>query len=127
MQMDSPEKRAAKWAATGKTGTSSQAMLAVMVGERPKTSFCYPHDGGDLGRCIGLLDAVPEYRERLSEVAAIGPEWAALIDHWPELEARWRRDDKSLYDRMKQILDPIEAKNRNLIKIGKGGSLYFGS
>jgi hypothetical protein len=124
--MDSVEKRAARWAASGKTGTSSKAMLSVMLGERPKTSFCYPHDGGDLGRCIGLLDAVPEYRERLNEMKSVGKEWAALIDHWPELEARWRRDDKSLYDRMKQILDPIEAENRNLVKFGHG-ALYFGS
>jgi hypothetical protein len=101
-------------------------MLSVMVGERPKTSFCYPHDGGDLGRCIGLLDAVPEYRERLAEMKAIGPEWAALIDHWPELEARWRRKDEKLYERMKQILDPIEAKNRNLVKFGNGAALYTG-
>lgn len=125
--MDSPEKRAAKWAATGDTGTSSKAMLSVMLGERPKTSFCYPHDGGDLGRCIKLLDAVPEYRERLAEMKAIGPAWAALIDHWPELEARWRRDDKALYERMKQILDPIEAKDRNIVKIGKHGAFHFGS
>lgn len=124
--MASAELRAAKWAAAGKTGVSSLAMLAVMTGERPKTSFCYPHDGSDLGRCIGLLDAVPEYRERLAEMKAIGPEWAALIDHWPELEARWRRDDDQLYERMKEILDPIEAKNRNLIKFGKGAGLHFG-
>lgn len=124
--MASAEMRAAKWAATGDTGSSSKAMLSVMLGERPKTSFCYPHDGGDLGRCIGLLDAVSEYRERLAEMKAIGPEWAALIDHWPELEARWRRKDNKLYERMKQILDPIEAKNRNLIRMGNGSSIYFG-
>lgn len=125
--MDSIEKRAARWAAGSNTGESSKAMLKVMLGERPKTSFCYPHDNSDLGRCIGLLDAVPEYRERLDEMKAIGPEWKALIEHWPELEARYRRDDKTLYERMKIILDPIEAKNRNLIKTGKGGAaMYFG-
>lgn len=124
--MASAEIRAAKWAATGDTGSSSKAMLSVMVGERPKTSFCYPHDGGDLGRCIGLLDAVPEYRERLAEMKAIGPAWAALIDHWPELEARWRRRDEKLYERMKEILDPIEAKDRNIVKFGNGAALYTG-
>lgn len=124
--MDSIEKRAARWAAGSSTGASSKAMLKVMLGERPKTSFCYPHDGGDLGRCIGLLDAVPEYRERLAEVKTIGSEWAALIDHWPELEARWRRDDDKLYDRMREILDPIEAKNGNLIKFGSGAAIHFG-
>lgn len=124
--MDSPEVRAAKWGAGSNTGESSRAMLGLMLGVRPRTSFCYPHDGGDLGRCIGLLDAVPEYRERLDEMKAIGPEWAALIEHWPELEARWRRQDAELYDRMKQLLDPIEKKNRNIIKMGKGAILHFG-
>lgn len=125
--MTTVEMRAAKWAAGSDTGASSKAMLKVMLGDRPKTSFCYPSDGSDLGRCIGLLDAVPEYRERLAEMKAIGPEWAALIDHWYELEGRWRRKDDKLYERMKQILDPIEAKNRNLVKFGNGAAMYFGS
>lgn len=59
---------------------------------------------------------------------AIGPEWAALVDHWPELEAMWRRDkkDSRIYDRMKQILDPIERTNPNLIKFGNGMAMHFG-
>lgn len=124
--MDDIEKRAARWAATKNTGTSSLALLAVMLGERPKTSFCYPHDGDDLGRCISLLDAVPEYRARLGEMREIGSEWAALVDHWAELEAMHRLDDKGIYDRMKKILNPIEAKNRNLLKVGKNAAIYFG-
>lgn len=124
--MDSIERRAAKWAASSKTGASSLALLKVMLGDRPKTTFCYPHDGSDLGRCIGLLDAVPEYRARLGEMREIGPEWAALVDRWAELEAAWRLNERSVYDRMKKILDPIEAKNRNLVKVGKHGAIFFG-
>jgi len=122
-----PEMRAAQWAASGNTGTSSKVLLGVMVGKPPKSRFCYPHDGGDLGRCVALLDAVPEFRARLGEMAAVGPEWAALVTHWDELDAMYRKDDKKLYDRMKQILDPIEKTNPNLIKFGKGASLHFGS
>jgi len=124
--MDSIEKRAATWAATGKTGVSSKAILATMMGKPPKDRFCYPHDGGDLGRCLGLLDAVPEFRKRLGEMKAVGPEWAALVDRWDELEALYRADHKGLYEHMKAILDPIEATNRNLIKIGKGAAIHFG-
>lgn len=122
---DSIEKRAAMWAAAGDTGTSSKAILAVMVGKPPKTRFCYPHDGDDLGRCLGLLDAVPEYRIRLGEMAAIGPEWAALVENWDELERMCRAKDGRLYDRMKKILAPIEKTNPNLISLGNGASLYF--
>lgn len=117
--------RALKWAATGNTGKSSKAMLATMVGNPPKDRFCYPSDGGDLGRCLGLLDAVPEWRGRLAEMKDIGPEWAALVDQWAELEAMHRAGDKGLYARMKAILDPIEATNPNLIKIGGGASMVF--
>ena len=123
--MDSVEKRAAQWAASGETGVSSKAILGVMVSSPPETRFCYPHDGSDLGRCIGLLDAVPEYRGRLSEMKCVGPEWSALVGNWSELEAMWRAGDKSLYKRMKQILDPIEKTNPNLIKFGSG-AIFFG-
>ncbi len=120
------EMRAAKWASSSNTGTSSKAILATMLGNPPKSRFCYPHDQGDLGRCIGLLDAVPEYRARLKEMKAIGPEWTALVENWPRLEAMYRADDKRLYDAMKAILDPIEKTNKNLIKFGSGAALHFG-
>jgi hypothetical protein len=123
---NSIEKRAAQWAAGRNTGVSSKAILGVMVGKPPESRFCYPHDGGDLGRCIGLLEAVPEFRDRLQEMRKVGPEWAALIDHWDELEGMYRTKDDRLYERMQEILDPIERKNPQLIKMGNGASLYFG-
>lgn len=122
----SAELRAGRWAAKGETGVSSTAILGMMMGQPPKSRFCYPHDGGDLGRCIALLDAVPEYRARISEMKAVGPEWAALVDHWDKLEEMHRAGDKKLYARMKEILDPIEATNPNLVKIGNGAVLYTG-
>jgi len=123
--MGEVEREAALWAATGETGVSSKAMLATFMGKPPKSRFCYPHDGGDLGRCIGLLDTIPQFRKRLPEMRAIGPEWAALVDHWSELERRWRANDAGLYKRMKAILNPIERTNPNLIQLD-GGSLHFG-
>lgn len=124
--MDSAEKRAAQWAASGNTGSSSLALLGVMVGKPPESRFCYPHDGGDLGRCIGLLDAVPEYRVRLPEMKTVGPEWVALVANWDELETMHRAKDSRLYDRMKEILEPIERTNPKLVKFGNGSSIYFG-
>jgi hypothetical protein len=119
------EARALHWALHGDTGTSSKAIAGVMTGKLPKDGYCYPHDGGDFGRCIGLLAAVPEWRSRLSEMRAVGPEWAAIVDHWEELEALFRKDGGDrLYRRMKEILDPIEAKNKRLIRFGSG-AIYF--
>ena len=36
------------------------------------------------------------------------------------------RDDKHLYARMKQILDPIERTNPKLVKLGKDVAIHFG-
>jgi hypothetical protein len=87
------ERRAAHWAATGDTGTSSKAIMRVMLGETLTDGYCYPHDAWDLGRCIGLLDAVPEWRASMSRMAAVGPEWAALAQRWEELERSYRTGD----------------------------------
>lgn len=124
---DSIEKRALAWSRGNDTGSSSKAMARILAGEKVRDP-AYPSDGGDLGRCLRLLEAIPEWKSRLGEVAAAGPEWAALVAHWDELAALHKTDDgKAIYARMKAILDPIEATNPNLIKLGGGASLRFGS
>lgn len=123
---DSPEKRAAKWAAGFSTGVSSKAILKVMLGDKPEDGYCYPHDADDLGRCIGLLDAVPEYRDRIGEMSAVGPEWEALAARWSELEAAYRAGDHVATRKLvKAIIEPIEAKRLGLFRLGDGVSLYF--
>jgi len=124
---DSIEKRALLWALGHDTGSSSKAMARILAGEKVRDA-AYPSDGGDLGRCLRLLEAIPEWKARLGDVAAASPEWFALISHWDELAALHKKDDgKSVYARMKGILDPIEAKNPNLVKLGNGASIRFGS
>jgi hypothetical protein len=124
---ESVEARLARWATGGDTGSSSEAIAAVMTGNKPKGYVDHPLDGGDLGRCIRLLDLIPEWKVRLSEMASFSEEWAALVQHWDELVAlRGLNDGRRVYDRMKAILDPIEAKNPNVIKLGGGASIRFG-
>jgi hypothetical protein len=123
---ESIETRALRWASGDGTGVSSKAILKVMTKNYPKDGYCYPHDGGDLGRCILLLALIPEWRARIGEMRAVGPEWSALVDHWDELEALYYKDDNRglIYKRMKEILDPIEAKRAGLVKIGDRVTLY---
>lgn len=118
--------RALEWALGDDTGTSSKALMRVMLGQKLNSGYCYPHDGQDLGRCVRLLDKIPEWRLRLPEMKEVGPEWAALIDLWDELEAMYRADDKKIYDRMKRILEPLEKKRRDLLRLGPHASVYFG-
>jgi len=79
---------AVAWLRTGERGTSSQTIFEVMTG-LPLTDGVFrravPFDPADFRRCRLLLEAVPEWRHRLGEMAAVGPRWSALIPRWDEL------------------------------------------
>lgn len=117
---DSVEKRAMLWASGGDTGSSSLAIMRVMSGGTPEDGrYSYPLDGGDLGRCLRLLAIIPEWRARLGEMAKIGPQWAALVKHWDELESLHAKRGQ-VSDRMHAILRPIEDRDRNIVRLGAG-------
>ena len=123
---ESIEKRALSWAVGAHTGTSSKAIFGVMTGNPPSDGYCYPHDGGDLERCLLLLALIPEWRARLDEMRSVGPEWAALVDHWDELDALFRTDGRAItYKRMRQLLDPIEKKRQGLFRLRSGNAIYI--
>jgi len=72
------------WFATGETGSSSKAMASAAAGiESRDRSF--PLDPADLNRCIKLVARVPAIRQRFGAVAALSPEWAAIIANWDRL------------------------------------------
>ena len=84
--------RAYAWLTGGKTGLSSQTMcLYFLSGEIPKNVGDFPGvyapaDAGDLGRCLDLLEKVPEWRVRIDEMKEVSPQWAALVPIWGKLE-----------------------------------------
>lgn len=101
----------AAWLASDRVGESSRWMAKTLAGywSGPPAKYAYPHDPSDFNRCLGLLEACPELRERLPEMAATGREWAALVAHWDDLEALLREEAPTglcprLYDRMKTLL-----------------------
>lgn len=78
------------------TGISSLTIAEILSG-RPglvRSSFgrSTPKDPADFWRCLNLLKAMPEWRERLPEVAAAEPSWAALVERWGEVEALYREE-----------------------------------
>lgn len=119
--MPSVPAKALDWIVSGDTGLSSEAIWATMVGAKRKWSS-YPHDPADLGRCLRLLRLMPRWRKRLDEMRQHGPAWAALVEHWDDLEALmdeevgidWSKGDRAgmTYKRMREILDPIERQQR---------------
>ena len=60
-----------------------------MLGGKVK-NWSYPHDPADLGRCLRLLEAVPEWRSRLGEMAECSTVWARLVARWEEMEVAMR-------------------------------------
>ena len=82
------------WLCNGRRGLSSEAIATHLTGATigRGNEKHYPHDPGDLGRCIALLDAAPTLRMRMPEMASAGREWAALDAEWDDLEAAYRRE-----------------------------------
>lgn len=67
------EQRALKWALSDDTGISSETMCAYFTGV-PKTGAFgsqAPSDAADRGRCIRLLNIIPEWIPRLDELKAL--------------------------------------------------------
>lgn len=61
------EGRALFWALAGDTGISSEAIAAHMSGY-PNARMQPPSDASDRGRCIRLLELIPEWIPRLQEM-----------------------------------------------------------
>lgn len=64
------EQRALFWALSGDTGLSSEAIVNHMIGNTAATrsGFQPPSDEDDRGRCIRLLELIPEWIPQLKEM-----------------------------------------------------------
>lgn len=76
--------RAHRWIVDGQVGMSSRAIWAHMMGT-PSECMSAPSDPDDLNRCLLLIDLIPEWAPRMSEMAPHGPEWKALAPIWADL------------------------------------------
>lgn len=79
------EDRATLWIIFGDVGQSSKVIWAVMKKVPFLSMNNYPRDVSDLTRCMALLEAVPEWKARISEMAQVSPVWQELSEHWDEL------------------------------------------
>jgi hypothetical protein len=93
------------------TGLSSRQIVATMHGVAGQGH--HPADPSDLGRCIRLLEIMPEWKPRMKEMGLVSLEWRVLAEHWDELEALYNEEFATgrapkTYDRMRELLKPIE-------------------
>jgi hypothetical protein len=78
---------AAEWLAGGERGVSSNTMFTVLTGVDALGTWeqDHPSDPADLLRCLKLLEQVPQLRPLVPNMRHVSPEWAALVDIWPQL------------------------------------------
>lgn len=100
------------------TGLSSMTIFSVLSKRWGRVAFealrsagWLPADPDDFGRCLRLLEAIPEWRGRLAEVAVAYPEWGPLVRAWDEFEGLYRTElggghegqAPRLYARMREL------------------------
>ncbi|WP_318636719.1 hypothetical protein [Methanosarcina sp.] len=73
-----------------------------------KKNYPHPSDPSDFGRCMKLLNQVPEFRRRLSEMKEVSEVWSHLVDNWDEFEKLFYEECDTgrcsrLFERMKEM------------------------
>lgn len=100
--MASPNMGLKAWLSSDDTGASSCFMAQILSGlMQPNQHGDYPRDADDLGRCIRLLEAVPELVDRLERLKQCGPFWHLVVTNWCHWESLYRAEQfAELYDEM---------------------------
>ena len=119
-------RRAFFWLTNGEKGLSSETMCLYLLSGEITHRFpgpAAPADPSDLGLCLGLLDMVPEWRDRLPEMAAVSSEWAALVPIWDRIEALYREERPTgyaprCYAAMREALDAARRAPRPIPPLG---------
>lgn len=111
----SVNENARRWCRQGAVGASSLAMYHHFIGNsfEQEVPPHYPHDADDFGRCMKLIDAVPQWRERIPELADLSRRWGAIAENWDAIERRLRAGDTDgctaiLRETMNRALDPVD-------------------
>lgn len=100
-------KRIALWSLSGSTGVSAKTIACVALGikENARVDFDMPYDAGDFGRCLRLLEMVPELHEYLPAVAQACPQWGPLLPIWSELTLLYSESPEDCHNRFREIRD----------------------
>lgn len=75
-----------QWLATGEKGLSSETMFEVLSGMKTcEHGYRHPYDPADFARCRKLIETIPAYERRISEMGKISKQWKAIVDNWDKL------------------------------------------
>ncbi|MGK0688754.1 hypothetical protein ACSFC0_25740 [Serratia marcescens] len=92
----------ADWLASDDTGMSSLFMASKLTGMF-EAEYAYPRDPADFGRCLRLIEAVPELESKIRDMSQHGKEWAVVAAHWYEWSEVYRADDGKRLYRLMQL------------------------
>lgn len=105
-----------EWLAGPHTGTSSLTIAQVLWKRSGLSALILgrndyhepPRDASDFDRCRLLLQVMPHWKDRLSEVADEHPRWAPFVGAWTELDDLFLEEEPTgsapkLYARMKEL------------------------
>jgi hypothetical protein len=95
------------WKYSGEHGMSSQTMFNTFTSHLHIDPFSYgisyPYDPDDFKRCYKLLQAVPQWKERLSELKPLHPVWERLVDNWDKLTEMFEENVRTEWKDYKRI------------------------
>jgi hypothetical protein len=96
------------WLASDDVGLSSKYMAGVLSGQFA-AEYAHPADSSDFGRCMRLLEAVPELRDKLDLMRDKSPEWAELVANWERIESMVQA--KEYRRASKLVMDSVQRPN----------------
>lgn len=79
-------KKVLTWFADGNYGAASQTLAFWAAFNVRRGGDSHPTNGESFGRCLSLLEEVPELRERLPLMKTCSPQWSCIVDQWGEIE-----------------------------------------
>jgi hypothetical protein len=94
-------------------------ICSIRYSRKPRGLDCIaiPHDSADFGRCVKLLDAHPDWKPRLVEMAKHGYVWERLVRSWQNLEDRLQAGDLTLSYEIK-TMTPVLNRLRTIDDLG---------
>jgi hypothetical protein len=90
------------WITNGHVGMSSKTMWSCFMGVQ-KFQINHPYDPDDFSRCFKLLEAVPEWKERILELSSLSIPWKNLAENWDMLTLMYVRNVNEYWKNSKEI------------------------
>ena len=106
--MASPGMGLGAWLASDDVGLSSRYMAGVLSGQF-SPAYAHPADSSDFGRCMRLLEAVPELRGKLDLMRDKSPEWSELVANWDRIESMVKAKDARRASKL--VMDSVQRPN----------------